>query len=121
MCTNRERELKALSKNKNLVLIMGGADKKLNFTNVLKILPRYAKTIILLPGTGSNAVRPAIEKIKNFKVQGVSNLKTALIASLKIVKRGDLIVFSPGFASFGMFKNEFDRGEQFVRAVRTLR
>lgn len=116
-----EAALKALSKNKNLILIMGGADKKLNFTDVLKILPRYVKAIVLLPGTGSNIIRPALKKIKNFEVREVSNLKTALIASLKIAKKGDSIVFSPGFASFGMFKNEFDRGEQFVKLVKNLK
>ena len=36
-------------------------------------------------------------------------------------KPGDAVLLSPGAASFGLFKHEFDRGEQFVRAVRRLR
>ena len=33
---------------------------------------------------------------------------------------GDVILFSPAFASFGMFKNEYDRNDQFLRIVREL-
>jgi UDP-N-acetylmuramoylalanine--D-glutamate ligase len=32
-------------------------------------------------------------------------------------KRGDIVALSPGCASFGMFRNEFDRGDRFRRAV----
>jgi UDP-N-acetylmuramoylalanine--D-glutamate ligase len=33
---------------------------------------------------------------------------------------GDVILFSPGFASFGIFKNEYDRNDQFMAAVKAL-
>lgn len=38
--------------------------------------------------------------------------KAALLA-----KKGDFVILSPGAASFGLFANEFDRGEKFVKAV----
>lgn len=42
-------------------------------------------------------------------------------AGLLIVASASVVLLSPGAASFGLFKHEFDRGEQFVEAVRKLR
>ena len=39
----------------------------------------------------------------------------------RIAKRGDVVILSPGATSFNLFKNEFDRGDQFVQAVKSLR
>jgi UDP-N-acetylmuramoylalanine--D-glutamate ligase len=40
---------------------------------------------------------------------------------LVVVKKGDVLVLSPGFASFGMFINEFDRGDKFVKLIKSLK
>jgi UDP-N-acetylmuramoylalanine--D-glutamate ligase len=37
-----------------------------------------------------------------------------------VAKRGDTVLLSPGFASFGLFKNEYDRGDQFVKLVKKM-
>jgi UDP-N-acetylmuramoylalanine--D-glutamate ligase len=50
----------------------------------------------------------------------VSSLEEAVGAALKNGEPGDVILFSPAFASFGMFKNEYDRGDRFVAAVRSV-
>jgi UDP-N-acetylmuramoylalanine-D-glutamate ligase len=48
-------------------------------------------------------------------------LKECVEAAMKIAKSDDVVLFSPAFASFGKwFKNEYDRGEQFVELVRRL-
>ena len=39
---------------------------------------------------------------------------------MKIAKKGDVLLFSPALASFGLFKNEFDRGEQFNAIIKNL-
>jgi len=103
------------STKKNIVLIMGGADKNLDMNGLIKKAPKYCKKVILLTGTGT-------EKLGG-KIDGIlaKSLKEGLLEALKWVKRGDVLVLSPGFASFGMFKNEFDRGEQFVRLVKALK
>jgi len=41
--------------------------------------------------------------------------------ALQQAKANDLILFSPAAASFGMFKNEFDRGDQFNKIVRNIK
>lgn len=103
------------SPSKNLVLIFGGADKGLDFTGVLPLIEKYCKEVIMLPGTGT-------EKL-NFK-KPVASLVEAVAQAMTLALPSDLILFSPGFASFGPppggFKNEYDRGEQFNQAVRLL-
>ena len=51
----------------------------------------------------------------------VSNYKEAVEKAYKEAKKEDIILFSPGFASFNMFKNEYDRGEQFMKIVKKLK
>lgn len=100
---------------KNIVLIMGGADKNLDMSSLVKEVPKWCKKVILLAGTGT-------EKLGG-KVDGVlvKSLKEGLLEALKASKRDDILVLSPAFASFGMFKNEFDRGEQFNKLVKKLK
>jgi UDP-N-acetylmuramoylalanine--D-glutamate ligase len=47
-------------------------------------------------------------------------LPPGVAAVLPAQTAGDVILFSPAFASFGMFKNEYDRGAQFDQLVRAL-
>ncbi len=109
--------LKALGNKKNIILIMGGNHKNLDMRSLLKLIPRYTKKVILLPGTGT-ALLPESFKQKSILV---GSLKDAVDAAMKNARRGDIILFSPAFTSFGLFKNEFDRGEQFNKIVRRLK
>jgi UDP-N-acetylmuramoylalanine--D-glutamate ligase len=51
----------------------------------------------------------------------VLNLKHAVDAARSAANGGDIILFTPAFASFGMFQNEYDRGEKFNQAVNDLK
>jgi len=51
---------------------------------------------------------------------GIESMREAMKIARKNAKRGDIILLSPAAASFGIFKNEFDRGEQFNRFVKKL-
>ena len=51
----------------------------------------------------------------------VENLQNAIKEAVQFAERGDVILFSPAFASFGMFKDEYDRGDSFVYEVRKFR
>ena len=99
---------------KQTVLIMGGADKALDTKELLKTAEEYAHTVILLPGTGS-------DKIENPDFYRAESLKDALFSAVKSAEKGDIVLFSPGFASFGLFINEYDRNDQFVKLVRELK
>jgi UDP-N-acetylmuramoylalanine--D-glutamate ligase len=106
--------LKALATKKKVILIAGGADKNLDWTKPAKLLPKYAREIILLPGTGTAKLNIAQAKL-------VQNLPEAITLAASVAKRGDTVLLSPGFASFGLFKNEYDRGDQFVKLVKKLK
>jgi len=104
--------LKSFEKKK-IVLIMGGADKALDTKELLQTAEEYAHTVILLPGTGS-------DKITHADFYRADSLKDALITAYKSAEKGDVVLFSPGFASFGMFVNEYDRNDQFIKLVKEL-
>ncbi|MSU74696.1 UDP-N-acetylmuramoyl-L-alanine--D-glutamate ligase [Candidatus Kaiserbacteria bacterium] len=94
------------------VLIMGGTDKELNM-NALLLKLAEVKRVILLAGTGTSRV---LEFLPNASVFGT--LKAAVDEAFLAAGDGDTILFSPAFTSFGMFRNEYDRGDQFVELVK---
>lgn len=107
--------LKALdNKNKNITLILGGSDKKLDMSVLEKEIDKRCQKAILLPGTGS-------DKLDLKDVIKVSDLKQAVKEALSIAKGGDIILFSPAFASFGQFTNEYDRNDQFVNIIKKIK
>ncbi len=111
--TTPEATLAALSAldPADTVLIMGGADKDLDM-NALLLKLKEVKRIILLAGTGTSRVLEFIPGASVF-----DDLGKAVTEAFASAGEGDTILFSPAFASFGMFKNEYDRGDQFISLV----
>jgi UDP-N-acetylmuramoylalanine--D-glutamate ligase len=107
--------LLAVGSNKNVLLIMGGADKMLDMSALIATIPKYVKKLFLLDGTGTQRIVPELPKAEIFK-----SLREAVEAAFSEAEAGDAIVLSPAFASFGMFKNEYDRGDQFNDIVSSL-
>ena len=102
-----------------LVLICGGSDKKVDLTKFVKEVNKNCKMIALIPGTGTEVL------LKNYKIKIPykvgKNLKEVVEFALPNAKIGDTILFSPGFASFGMFNNEYERNDQFMKIVKKLK
>ena len=108
--------LRALGEEGDIILISGGSDKGLDMTALLHEIPKYTKAVFLLAGTGTEKIKhelPNSVEVKDLK-------KTVLLAK-KLSSKGDIVLLSPAFASFGMFKNEYDRGEQFNKIVKALK
>jgi UDP-N-acetylmuramoylalanine--D-glutamate ligase len=99
---------------RNPILILGGSDKKLELNTLSKTILNKVKKAILLPGTGSDRLK----KVLKNNYSETDNLKDSLKQALSSAKAGDVILFSPGFASFGLFKNEYDRNDQFLNIVK---
>lgn len=107
--------LRALSSGtKNIVLIMGGSDKGLDMSNLLYEIAGTCKRVILLSGTGSSRVAPLMQDYSIY-----DSLSAAVEEALRVAAPGDTILFSPAFASFGMFKNEYERNDQFITLIKT--
>lgn len=109
------------SGDKNIVLIMGGADKSLGFEKLIRVLPKYVRAVILLPGSGTDKVKDEIFRMKTLKSLEVRTLEEAVKKAFSLSSSGGTILFSPGFASFGLFRNEYDRGEQFIKILNRLK
>jgi len=99
---------------KNIILILGGADKGLDIDPLLEEIEKACKDIVLLKGTGSDRI---FQKKATYQYD---DLDMALQAALGRAQAGDILLFSPAFASFGMFKNEYDRNDRFVKLIRDL-
>lgn len=113
--------LEALKKFKGkIILIGGGADKELEYAEYAKVIKKSVKALALFRGLASNKIIEALGKTK-FPVEVFDNMKAAMKFAAAEAKKGDVILLSPGAASFGVFKNEFDRGEQFVKEVKKLK
>ena len=101
--------------NKNIILIMGGADKGLDTKELIKTILKYTKKVILLPGTGTETLPTLTRTVL------ASSLQDAVKKALEFAEKGDVILFSPAFASFGLFKNEYDRTDQFMNIIKKLK
>ena len=99
---------------KRVVLIMGGADKGLAMQSLIEKIHTVAKRVILLAGTGTEKIRGEFPEAEVYE-----NLAMAFADARAHANTSDIILFSPAFASFGMFTNEYDRGDQFEYLVNT--
>jgi UDP-N-acetylmuramoylalanine--D-glutamate ligase len=101
-----------------IVLLSGGADKKLDLKLYVDVVNNFCKAIALIPGSGTNVL------LKDYKLKIPhavgKNFKDAISKGLEFAERGDILLFSPAFASFGLFNNEYERNDQFVKLVKNL-
>jgi len=109
-------------RDSQIILIAGGTDKNLDYKNFAKELKKRAKFIkhlILFHGTATDKMIEEFNRVKfNPEYIIVDNMKDAVKEAKSVARKNDIVLLSPGAASFGIFKNEFDRGEQFVKNLR---
>ncbi len=109
-----------------IVLVVGGNTKHLPLEQWPARIIERCRDVVLLPGSGTDELLPALhEEIQrqhvSDPVRGVfSDFTQALDKAVALARPGDVLLLSPGFTSFGMFLNEFDRGDQFVKYVAGL-
>jgi len=100
-----------------VVLIMGGRDKG-GFFEILKgCVGRHVKALVVL-GEAADMIFGVLKDV--VPVLRASTMEEAVMKAREKAKSGDIVLLSPGCASFDMFENYAKRGEAFVKAVTEL-
>ena len=113
-----------------VIFLTGGTDKGLDLSPLSDTLASSSsikpEAIYMLSGSATDKLLPLFEK-NGTKIRGVFDSIDSMLEKLKedapSFEKSDLpkiVVLSPGATSFGMFKNEFDRGNQFKEKVRRI-
>ncbi len=108
--------LKAMSKP--TVLILGGQDKGNEYGTIEKLVREKVKAIICMGIDNQKIVQFFTPIVKN--IEETKSADEAVRVAAKYTEGGDVVLLSPACASFDLFKNYEDRGEQFKKAVLTL-
>ena len=110
--------------NENIILIAGGYDKNLEYEPLAKPIVQKVSSLILI-GQTANKIYEAVKKEaekenKKINIYMCESLKQTVEIAKKVAKKGDVVLFSPASASFDMFKNFADRGNQFKNFVKEI-
>ena len=117
--TNVDAVIKAVqSFSQPVVLIMGGLDKGSNFESLREILPRHIKNLIVM-GHAAGLIRTALGNLT--PTITATSMADAVNQAQKVVSPGDVVLLSPGCASFDMYDSYAQRGEDFRKEVLKLK
>lgn len=103
---------------KPTILILGGVDKGNDYSLIMDLVKEKVKAIICL-GADNRKIHEAFSKEINPIVNTATALE-AVHAAFHFSEKGDVVLLSPGCASFDLFRNYEDRGNQFKQAVKEL-
>ena len=102
----------------DIVLILGGVDKGNDYEMLKDLVKTKVKSIVCL-GKDNKRIHEAFEDLVEVIVNTASASEAVQIA-YHLAKKGDTVLLSPACASFDLFKNYEDRGNQFKKAVKEL-
>jgi len=111
--------LQALEQPK--IIILGGSDKGASYDGLAQVVTQSNVQTAILVGDQAGRIKTALEAagFTNFTAGG-SSMTEIVAAAQSAAQSGDVVLLSPACASFGMFKDYKDRGEQFKSAVQQL-
>jgi len=103
--------------NRGIVLIAGGYDKGADFSSLRSELPANLRCVVLI-GETADRLEHLFDRVTTLK--RANTLSDAVKTANRCAEAGDVVLLSPGCASFDMFENFEDRGNQFKELVRRL-
>lgn len=118
-----ESVVSLLTENQKVVFITGGFDRGLSYQDLSKYLAQLAdkqllRAVCYFPDTGSKIVSRVEET--DIPTLEVNNMEDAVSQAHQFSRPGDVILMSPASASFNMFKDYADRGDQFKQALQQI-
>lgn len=102
---------------RELRLIAGGSDKRTDLTPFADEIAVRRPRVFLIDGSATPNLVALLEE-RGVPFEGpFPDMPSVVAAAIAGVQPGDIVTLTPGCASFGLFRNEFDRGDQFKAAV----
>jgi UDP-N-acetylmuramoylalanine--D-glutamate ligase len=105
------------SMKKPVVLILGGVDKGNDYSLLTELVQEKVKAIVCM-GTDNKKIHDAFGEVVS--TTDAASAQEAVQAAFRFAEKGDVVLLSPACASFDLFKNYEDRGNQFKKAVKEL-
>ena len=110
--------------DEKVILIAGGYDKKIPFNDLGEEICRHAKAVVLT-GHTREKIREAIENASSYRegmpvIEMTPDFTEAVMGAHRMARTGDVVLFSPGCASFDQFPNFAARGNRFKELVARL-
>jgi UDP-N-acetylmuramoylalanine--D-glutamate ligase len=106
------------SMNNPTVWIIGGVDKGNDYNDLMSMVREKVKAIICL-GVDNKKIISVFGNVVDMIIEA-DNMQDAVNIAQKLAEKGDTVLLSPACASFDLFENYEDRGNQFKNAVRNL-
>lgn len=105
------------SMKKPVVLILGGVDKGNDYSLLTELVQEKVKAIVCM-GTDNKKIHDVFGEVVS--TIDATSAQEAVQAAFRFAQKGDVVLLSPACASFDLFKNYEDRGNQFKKAVKEL-
>ncbi|MBG6060596.1 UDP-N-acetylmuramoylalanine--D-glutamate ligase [Flavobacterium sp. CG_9.1] len=106
------------SMNTPTVWIVGGVDKGNDYNELMSLVREKVKAIICL-GVDNKKIIDVFGNVVDMMIE-VDNMNDAVRMAQRLTEKGDSVLLSPACASFDLFENYEDRGNQFKQAVKNL-
>ena len=108
--------------DENIILLAGGADKDLDYTEIGEKIAEKVGTLILCGPTSDKIEDATLNalKEKDLKIIRVINMEEAVTKAKENAKSGDIVLLSPASTSFDLYKNFAERGNVFKEIVNKL-
>jgi UDP-N-acetylmuramoylalanine--D-glutamate ligase len=106
------------SMNDPVIWIAGGVDKGNDYADILNLVKKKVKAIVCL-GADNRKLQESFSHYVDLMVT-CNSMQEAVEMAYRLGKAGDIVLLSPACASFDLFENYEDRGNQFKARVREL-
>ncbi len=100
------------------ILILGGQDKGNDYNEIMELVKEKVKAIVCM-GIDNKPIHDAFDGVVE-NIVDTQSAKDAVNAAYALAEKGDAVLLSPACASFDLFRNYEDRGQQFKDAVKAL-
>ena len=101
-----------------IVLILGGTDKGNDYTEIAPLVRKKVHSLIFL-GVDNRKLHDFFDGITS-RTEDARSMEEAVAKAYQLANKGDTVLLSPCCASFDLFENYEDRGNQFKKYVRNL-